>query len=737
MAINMKKLAKIILFSCLSACSLSFFACNLISGQRDIRGKSEYDPQADSHYATVTILLSNNEFISQLDDSSLGSSSSAKERTATPVLPNAITYSLTATKIVNGATTTTTVNSDNSSQSDTDFPAQKKYMLKLQAGTWRVTATGRTGSSIILSGTSRDFDVAADGKYEETVPVYFIADGVGKGRVNLEISTAGTNIHHVIISGTGQTNLLDKQFNVESNGSGLIKIYNSESNTIPSGNYYPTLTFYNSEGAIVTIIKESFNIRNYMATDTWYKTGTALYLKEKTGSTNGEADFVLTQKIIDTLENSTIYVKGEGAQSPLIENPGSDSNDGTRVAPYLTLNAALKRIIELNNVNFDANSEDSTAYSRKNFTIFCDGNIGGTGTDSELTITPQHNLNLTIESINASSPASITTPLLTIGGDQTLNITLKNLVLKGDVKLDYGNLTLDSVSALAYTGDSTKGLLSYNGGQLTLGGSTSFANGITVNTAGKKILIDSAVTSTSQTTIRSGSATILSAYTESSVILEGSGSASDAGSYKDISVADLSKFVWENPTPLAGNTDYFALRLKTVDGKQKAVLEKTELHTADIPIYDDISFVLTDYNPSGSSTDTVPPKYEYSITGYSSSADKISGSITIKMYVKKGSTKLKKKDDSVTQSSTEILLDSLSLALYGESETPIAPTSTAPCTFANITESSGGTSTEYTVVTLTASNIRPGTYSLKMSAIIDGIPYSQQSAAIYASLGAN
>ena len=732
MAINMKKLAKLILFSCLSACSLSFSACKLITGSKYNQNESE---NIKAHYATVTILLSNNEFMSQLEEpqTALSSSSSAKERTATPVLPGSITYSLTATKIVNGSSTTTTVSSDSSAQSDTEFPSQKKYMLKLPAGTWRVTATGKTNSQIILTGTSRDFTVAADGKYEEPVPVYFIADGVGKGRINLEISTTGTNIHHLIISGTGQS-YLDKQFNVSNNA---IKIYNSESNNIISGNYYPTLTFYNSEGAIVTIIKETFNIRNYLSTDTWYKTGTAIYLKEKTGSTNGEADFILTQAIIDTLENNTLYVKGEGAQSTLITGTASDSNDGTRVSPYLTLNAAIKRANELNNVNFDANTADSTGYARKNFTIFCDGNIGGTGTDSELTIEPQHNLNLTIESINATSPATITTPMLTIGGDQTMNITVKNLVLKGDVKLDYGNLTLDSVSALAYTGDSTKGMLSYNGGQLTVGGSTSFANGITINAADKKILVDSAVTSSTQTAIKAGTAAILSAYTESSVILEGAGSATDAGSYKDVSVSDLAKFVWENPLPLAGNTDYFALRLKTLDGKQKAVLEKTDFNTADIPIYNDISFVLTDFNPSGSSTDSMPPKYEYSITGYNSSTDKISGSITIKMYVKKGDTKLKKKDDSVTQSSTEIFLDSLSLALYGESETPIAPTESQPCTTANITETSGGTSTEYTVVTLTASNIRPGTYSLKMSAIIDGIPYSQQSAAIYASLGAN
>lgn len=729
MTIKMKKLAKIILFSCLSISALSFSACDLINGQRDLRNKSE----DDTHYATVAVLVRNNEFTTQSTETT---TSLASERTATPVLPSSITYSLTATEILNGSTTSTPrsyTSNHSETQADSTFPVEKKYMLKLPEGRWKITATGKNADSQeILSGTGREFDVAADGKYTEIVPVYFIANN-GTGSINLSITTTGTNtttdtnIDHLVISGTGNGDeqpVLDKTYPVVN---GVISI---NATSIPAGTYHPTLTFYNSDDTIVTIIKETFNIRKNMTTDKWFKSGYALYLKEKTGTPYPrEADFILTQTIIDTLENDTFYVKGTGAESTLISGTGNDEeNDGTRVAPYRTLNAALARINELNNDNYDANYTAANTHERKSFTIFCDGNIGTEAIP--LTIQPQHNLTLTIERIEDSSSSTITTSLFTFGGNQPTNVTIKDINLKGNIKLDYGNLTLDSVSVLPFDTDASKGLLTYNGGQLTIGGNTSFASGITLNAANKKIYLASPNTAATQTKIRTGSNG--TGYTESSVILEGTGTESDQSSHIDVSTADLTKFLWENPSPLSGDFPYYALRLKDVEGKQKAVLGNTSFNITSIPIHDDISFVLTNYIESGSTLTTTPPTYEYEITGYNSSDDGITGSITIKMYVQKGDTKLKLNDEESTVS-----FESISLTLYGGNETPIAPTAEHPCTTATLTDTSSEPVIDYTVVTLTANNIRPGTYSLKMSAIIDGIPYSQQSAAIYASLGDN
>ncbi len=107
MTIKMKKLAKIILFSCLSISALSFSSCSF---------------QTDSHYATVTVLVRNNEFTSQNTETTTGS---ASERTATPVLPDSITYSLTATEIINGATPRTYSSDPSEAQADETFPAAK------------------------------------------------------------------------------------------------------------------------------------------------------------------------------------------------------------------------------------------------------------------------------------------------------------------------------------------------------------------------------------------------------------------------------------------------------------------------------------------------------------------------------------------------------------------------------------------------------------------------------------
>ena len=732
MAINIKNIAKKALFSCFVICSLSFSACKVNADQTN----NQID---ESKYATVYISINNNEFTSSLSE--------RYARTATPVLPATITYSLVATKIENGATTSTTKSSDPSfSQEDPAFASEKRYMIKLPEGTWRVTVTGKNSSGQqILSGTSQDFNVTANGYYNETVPVYFISDNSGKGRINLEIETTDTDISYVIISGTGQNNL-DKRFDAATSGNRrIIKLYNSETNNITSGSYPATLTFYDDNDAIVTIIMETINIRNFMVTDHWYKTNYALYLQEKTGTRNGEADFILTQEIIDSLENSTLYVRGNNAQSTLITGSGSDSaNDGTRVAPYYSLKAAINRVNALNNVNYAANDADSTNYGRKTFTIYCDGEIGNETSSAAITVSPDHNLDLTIQSIDTSHAAVVSVPSFILTGSQTNNITLKNINLKGNIELRNGALVLNSVPVQALTSDTSKGQLLYYDGQLTLGGATSFINGIKLNAADKRIRLDSAITSTGVTAISAGTAadgtSLASSYTDSTVIIEGAGSSTVTGSYSDVSSTDLSTFIWGNPDPLTGNTDYYALRLKAFDGKVKAVLGKTNFSITEVPVWDDISFVLQNYEPAGTSTTSNPPHYEYKITGYSSSDDGISGNITIKMYVKKGTQKLKEGDNTITLSNnveTTVSLDSISLTLYGDSETPIAPTETAPCTVATVTETLGDPSTSYDVVTLTASGIRPGVYILKMSAIIDSIAYSQQSAAVYASLGAS
>ena len=249
-------------------------------------------------------------------------------------------------------------------------------------------------------------------------------------------------------------------------------------------------------------------------------------------------------EIIDSLESKIFYVKADG----------SDTNDGTRLAPYATLSAALKRVNNLNTVNYDANTSDSSGHPLKHFTILCDGETGNPNTN--ITISPDHDLNLTIYSSNTAQPATLTAAEFRLDSTSS-NITFKNINLTGNIALDNGNLTMDSVP--------TTGLLDYTGGQLTLGGTTSISAGISLKAASKKILLDSAITSTAVTTI-SADSSVVSSYTASSVILEGAGSDSVAGSYKDVTSSDLSKFTWSPSSS-------YTLVLETRDGKEKAVLQ--------------------------------------------------------------------------------------------------------------------------------------------------------------------
>ncbi|MBO4857758.1 MAG: hypothetical protein J5527_04530 [Treponema sp.] len=508
MKINIKRISENILLSTLLVCFLSFSACKAYTDQTE----KIID---ESNYATVYI---------QLNTTSLENYTSiTSARTATPILPDSIRYNITA----NGTgSLPTNYNNKNDWQSDTSFPANKKYMLKLPAGTWTVTVTGQNSNSqTILSGTSESFTVEANGEYHESVYVDFIKDEVGKGRINLEIETTDTNISYVKISGVKLSGIdqidPNKKFTVQPDGSRNVIKLDSGSNNILSHNYSSILTFYYDDDSIATIIFETINIRNNMVTDTWYKSGKAIYLKKKTDSTDGKADFILTQEVIDYLENSTFYVS---------KDEGLDTNDGTRQAPYATLDAALKRVINLNNANFYANA---SGHPSKSFTIICDGEIENT---NDIQISPEHNLNLIIKSLDSNQPAKLKASVFRLIGDQDNTITFDTINLEGDIQLSNGKLIMDSVAITGY--------LDYYGGQLTLGGNISFSNtndnDISLYAANKTIHLSKLINSTNTIKIAPISS-LVSSYTTNYVLIEGTGSGTVANS--------LSKFEW-------GNSDY-------------------------------------------------------------------------------------------------------------------------------------------------------------------------------------
>lgn len=621
------------------------------------------DKDTSSEYANVYITIVPN--IKTLSTS----------RAAVPQLPDELIYTFEATST--NTSTITTSSTDSASHPDGSGFDSNQYMLRLPAGTWTITATGYTDviTQPKLRGSIENLVVSENGYYEEVIPVYFIQNEDETGSCNLEIETTGTNISYLKIA--GMTHSQDSYNITTVDGKQIIKI---EENNIPAKTYYPTFTFYNDDDAIVTIIAgEAINIRQNVCTNKWYKTNKTPYLNyvdddNNTTGESGEATFVLTQNIIDSLSSSTIYLSGSG----------NDSNDGSYYSRYATLSAALKRVNELNNINYAVNQADNTI-ERKSFYIYCSGSITET---SSIDFEPDNDLNLTITPVSeGSTPVTATINLgdsnkFSIKGSKTNSYTINNLNITGDISLENenGKLKLENVE--------NYGKLAYSYGQLILGGKIFVRDYIIFKTEDKKILVDSALSSPE------GSTTVIKPensvnYEEGAIILEGTENHQNITSY-DYNIFSYYDF-------------NYAVRLKTIDGITKAVLQNTPGTVGTLPIHDDIGFVLV----SGDSELTGIPPYDFQIQGYSGSTDGISGTITIKMYVKVGDEKFKVQETG----------DSISLSLFDSSLTHQSLSSnTQPDENSN----------EYTEVTLTVSNIKPGVYPLKMSVIIEGIPYSKQ-----------
>lgn len=397
------KKIKTILFSIGIIFILFISSCNL------------FNTISDNEYATIYI--------------SVNSKSTFLTRAAIPVLPDEIVYSFEAVS----ASYSSSVKNDTDSQPEGYFENPTEFMLKLKPGIWDITATGsNTTNQAILTGSYEQLEVAANGEYHISIPVFFIKDSSKNGSCNLQIKTTGTNIASLKITGTqnGTKTNLDGTYNVttDTNGDKIINI--STTSSVMATNHSPVFTFYtntNGTGTIVTVIAgETINVRQNMTTDTWYKTGNTLYLKYKdennTDGKSGAADFILTQKIIDLLENSDIYVSANG----------SDDNDGSVWLPYKTLGAAINRVNELNNVNFDAKHSDSSI-ARKAFNIYCDGTITQS---TNIILNPDHDLNLTIKpKSNNSASINLGSNKINYTATKSNTISIENIELNGEIHL--------------------------------------------------------------------------------------------------------------------------------------------------------------------------------------------------------------------------------------------------------------------------------------------------------------
>jgi len=348
-------------------------------------------------------------------------------RTAISAVPENVSYVVTASS---------TTDSETVSASSPIEQGSLVYNLQVTPGkTYKVEVTGYKNQSEVYKG-SGSLSVPVSGKYGITVTVEYLTEGTGS--VNLKFDVSDTSVYEIeklVISGTGLPEL-DKEWEADN---GTITV---SASAVACGDYEVVLSFCNSSDVIVVEIPERISVRKNLSSSVWVKAGNQIYLKE----VEGKQLFVLTDSLIKSIIESTVYVNAEGGSyTGGVIKTASDANAGTWAEPLLTLQEAVNRILAIN----DGVSE-YTIYFSGTDKCKVNGNLTSFEDFSFINISSNKSLNLSIIGdnvenciINADRSESKTGRVLyAFGLGEKFNLTLKNLqitggYLKNDGENDY------------------------------------------------------------------------------------------------------------------------------------------------------------------------------------------------------------------------------------------------------------------------------------------------------------
>ena len=195
-------------------------------------------------------------------------------------------------------------------------------------------------------------------------------------------------------------------------------------------------------------MQEKINVRKNLITNSWKKSGNTIYFIEEENE-SGETDtkFVLTNQVITELVNSSFYVSSEDENQRKLNFSQiipSDSNSGSWLDPFVTLQAAINKIIAVDN-----NSTTPIPY-----TIYVDGPVSGTFYYKK---SLSNQLSITIKPyINPTGQTSASLIGNTTGNNQNASsfaIGQNFLFYFSDISIDSINLSVENDGKLVLTGD--------------------------------------------------------------------------------------------------------------------------------------------------------------------------------------------------------------------------------------------------------------------------------------------
>ena len=364
-------------------------------------------------------------------------------RSAVPSLPEGISCAVTAKSAKNETMEASYAGSDG------------LFEIKLTQGEWTLSAEIKNGEKTILSGKSDKISITTAKPIEDKIIIILKPDSSsGSGTVNLPVTIENTSgIKSAQVSWTGSSSGItgNQTLDFSSNTSAAFTMGGTD---ISSGAYTAVFQFYSEESdrtkRLLFQCTETINVCANLCTDSWVKNGTnsSAWLKENDGTTS----FTITDTLVKNFAQTSFFVQGTGGTyTP--KTQANDANNGTYFAPLSTVQAAVDKIVQIN--------DGSTEYS-----IFIDGTVTAPDSlDSSVTlnfvkIDPKKTLNLTIASlssaqavINANKKAGV---MYVLGKNtyEKTTLVLQNICLTGGttqnsgvgggLKAEYSEITLKS-----------------------------------------------------------------------------------------------------------------------------------------------------------------------------------------------------------------------------------------------------------------------------------------------------
>lgn len=251
------------------------------------------------------------------------------------------------------------------------YDITKQFSIKLSAGEWIITATGKKNGIKVLKGTSDEITLDESSPVKTGIEIQLypcLEEKNGTGSVSLEVNFSDTRIKSAKTEWNPSSVTAKTEWNSSSGPFNLTDktSFNIDESNVPSGDYALNIFFYSEadcKGELLYMAHEVVNVFNELTTNTWQ--GSSPYFTE---SPDKKVSFDITADLVNKFRMSTYYVKGTGGT---LVKEASNSNNGTFFDPFKTLDKALAAVAESERNNDTGSTIDE-------YNIYIDGTVSVT-----------------------------------------------------------------------------------------------------------------------------------------------------------------------------------------------------------------------------------------------------------------------------------------------------------------------------------------------------------------------